>query len=127
MAVDRNCTCGKTTVGVSGFCSFVCECDEDDSCNWQIDCPSPLGHGLLYTVAWGTGRELPEGGGHPHEPGVTVNGPLGAIAHALSRLWDRPVICPPDLADKNVNETLKGISREEIARALGLGFPKAKA
>lgn len=120
---DRNCTCGKTRVGVSGFCCFTCICDEDGSCTWWIDCPSPLGHGLLYTVAWGTGRELPPGGQKPHGQGVTVNGLLGQIAQVLTKRWDRPVTCPPDLGDKEVEGTFEG-TREEVARALGLDLPK---
>src|SRR5262249_52147355 len=100
--------CGKATISYDEDCTFVCVQDKTGN-NWQVVCPK---NGKTSTTS-GEGHEISS------HPSVFVDGILGFAVLALSKVWDRPVSVPKELAKKRVKRTLSG-SQEEIAGALGL-------
>ncbi|HZD31207.1 MAG TPA: hypothetical protein VE779_06055 [Candidatus Angelobacter sp.] len=106
-------TCGKVSIEFEDTCGYACNCGPIFGCSWIVACPDGHG-GLTYTQ--GTAQIAPK----PHHlPQVTVCGNLEAIAHALGKIWRRPVLVPDKLLGKKIRgRTIKG-SPAVIAQALG--------
>jgi hypothetical protein len=105
---QREGKCGKATISYDERCTFVCAQGPTGNF-WQVACPDNGG----TTTTSGEGHEIST------HPSVFVDGVLGFAVLGLSKAWDRPVKCPPELAKKRVKRTLSG-SQEEIASTLGL-------
>jgi hypothetical protein len=104
--------CGTATVKYHETCSWFCTCAPKLPCHWEVECPDGEGG---WTTTSGTGRV----NGHVSHPTVTVDGNLAALAAFLSKMWDRPVSAPSEVARERVERTVSG-SQEEIVHALGL-------
>src|SRR5215475_79116 len=103
--------CGTAKISYDESCSWTCMCAPKQPCVWSVSCPKYGGE----TTTSGEGHVTVQ----TSHPILTIDGNLKVVAAFLSKVWDRPVSVPSELARKRVERTLSG-SQEEIVHALGL-------